>query len=157
MNRWEAVFIDRTEGKKIVLSQKEHGYMYTGGSSGRSKILYSQNSKLFDLVPFSVPYSLKPIILAIYHNQNELKDSKGMVLKKFKKSQGIVPKAFSAKMRQHIRGNMKKKNTTEWVYFINNEEEIFKINEDRTIGDKLSKEDIDIIKKSVEDLLKDKR
>ena len=42
------------------------------------------------------------------------------------------------------------------MYLISNIEEIFKINEDRTIGDKLPKKDIDIIKKSIEDLLKDK-
>lgn len=63
---------------------------------------------------------------------------------------------MSSKVRQHTRGNMKKKNPTEWVYFINNKEEIFKINEERSIGEKLSKEDIDIIRKSVEYLLKDK-
>ena len=48
MTGWEAAFIDRIEGKKIVLAKRKLGFMYSRMSMGRSKRLYPGDTYFLD-------------------------------------------------------------------------------------------------------------
>ena len=92
--------------------------------------MYPGDTILFRSIPVSVQDDLKPIIIAIYFNRDDIRNSKGMVLKRYERDREVFPKKIFSTVRQHTRRNVKKRiQQIGCILLVVNQEEIFKINE----------------------------